>query len=87
MFRGTLKLDQKSRITEMRGITLPEGNERFPRFVSRRAPVAGYLFPAETVAEDTLHFPTRDVRVRWVVKFSDYRQFRSSVSITEAEGY
>ena len=37
VFRGPLKLDQKSPITEMQGITLPEGNERFPRFVSRRA--------------------------------------------------
>jgi hypothetical protein len=87
VFRGRLQVDAEGRVTRLEGITLPEGKERFPRFVAQRAEVSGNLFPSQTTAEDTLRFPKYDVRVRWIVRFSDYRKFRSELTINdEVEG-
>jgi hypothetical protein len=83
VFKGEIQLDDAGRIVKLEGTTLPEKDERFPVFTSIRKEVSGYLFPAETFGEGVLQFPRLAVRVRWRVKFTDYKEFRSRVSIAE----
>lgn len=83
VFEGEIQLDENGRIVRLEGTTLPEKRERFPVFTSTRKEAAGHLFPSETFGEGVLQFPRLAVRVRWRVKFSDYKEFRSRVSITE----
>lgn len=84
VFQGSLMLDDKGRITKVSGRTYPEGKERFPLFTATRIQVGEYLFPSKVEANDTLYFEKSTVRVRWTITFTNYKQFKSSVSITEA---
>lgn len=60
------------------------GNENFfPRFTTWREQVDGqYWFPTYTKVDDTLHFDSGDVRLREVVKYTNYKRFGSNVRIT-----
>ena len=64
-------------------------NQAFPKFETFREQIDGqFWFPTYTIAEDTLHFkgsgqnPDKDQRIRQVVRYEDYKQFKSSVTIT-----
>jgi hypothetical protein len=58
-------------------------NQQFPKFETYREQIDGkYWFPTYTIANDTLHFKDSDVRVRQTVKYEDYKQFKSSSTIT-----
>ena len=68
----------------VRGKSLPDGDQRFPSFETRRERVDGtHLFPADTYADDLLVFPQRRVRMRMTVRYSDYQRFLGKVSIVE----
>ena len=41
-----------------------------------------YWFPTYTRADDTLQFSTGPQRIRIVVRYQDYKQFRSEVKVT-----
>jgi len=41
-----------------------------------------YWFPTYSRADDSLHFISGDVRVREIVKYSNYQRFGSKVKIT-----
>ena len=60
------------------------GNENFfPRFTTWREQIDGqYWFPTYTKVDDTLHFDSGDVRLREVVKYTNYKRFGSNVKIT-----
>jgi hypothetical protein len=54
-----------------------------PTFTTWRQQIDGkYWFPTYTLADDTLHFAAGDVHIREVVKYDDYKQFGSQVTIT-----
>jgi hypothetical protein len=47
-----------------------------------------YWFPSYTKADATLHFPggrgylSQDLRIRYIVRYTDFKSFKSSVKIT-----
>ena len=58
-------------------------NNAFPKFETYREQIDGkYWFPTYTIANDTLHFKENDVRIKQTVKYEDYKQFKSTTSIT-----
>lgn len=87
-FTGELQFHPVSlQITKARGRAGPSpGEHRFPFFTVERGDVgAAYLFPVSTFADDVLHFPKKDVRVRIKTRYYDYRKFQSSVTLAEIE--
>jgi hypothetical protein len=68
-----------------RGVGLLKRNEdqQFPKFETYREQIDGkYWFPTYTIANDTLHFRDRDQRIRQVVRYEDYKQFKATTTIT-----
>jgi hypothetical protein len=63
-----------------------EKNNKFPRFQTYREQIDGkYWFPVYTFADDTLNFEAEPVRVKMVVQYKDYKQFKSDVNIRYAD--
>ena len=57
-------------------------DQQFPKFETLREQVDGkYWFPVYTDADDTLHFRAEAIRMRMIVKYEDYKQFKSDVNI------
>ena len=86
-FQGRIWVDQQDlQIVKVRGKGVPEGNQRFPVFETYRQQIDGrYWFPTYTAADDELNFPKgASVHIRMVVRYTDYKRFRSKVRITEA---
>jgi len=90
-FQGRIWVDDKDfQIVKTFGKTVPDinkkkGNENlFPKFTTYREQVADgpYWFPVYTRADDTLHFSTGDVKIREIVKYTNYKKFGSNVKIT-----
>ena len=88
-FQGRIWVDQQDlQIVKVRGKGVPEGNQRFPIFETYRQQVDGhYWFPTYTYADDELNFPKgQTVHLRMLVRYTDYKRFRSKVKITEVGG-
>ncbi len=65
------------------GLLKKKEDNQFPRFETYRDQIDGkYWFPIYTRADDILHFRTGDQRIRMVIKYEDYKQFKSDVDIT-----
>ena len=88
-FQGRIWVDDHDfQIVETYGKTVPDikkkkGNENlFPKFTTWREQIDGqYWFPTYTRAEDTLHFSVQDVKIREIVKYTNYRRFGSRSKI------
>jgi len=64
------------------GILRRHEDQQFPKFETLREQVDGkYWFPVYTDADDTLHFQAGPVKMRMIVKYEDYKQFKSDVNI------
>lgn len=64
------------------GILKKKSDEQFPRFETYRLPVdEHYWFPVYTSADDVLHFQGGDQRIKMIVKYEDYKQFKGSADI------
>ncbi len=79
--------DQELQIVKSygRGVGLQKHGEdhQYPKFETYREQIDGkYWFPTYTIANDTLHFRDNDVRIKQVIKYEDYKQFKSDVTIT-----
>jgi len=91
-FQGRIWVDDHDfQIVETYGKTVPDlnvkkkrGNENlFPKFTTWREQIDGqYWFPTYTRAEDTLKFSTGDVKIREIIKYTNYRRFGSKSRIT-----
>jgi len=89
-FQGRLWVDDHDfQIVETYGKTVPDikkkkGNENlFPKFTTWREQVDGeYWFPTYTRAEDTLKFSMGDIKIREIIKYTNYRRFGSKSKIT-----
>jgi hypothetical protein len=92
--QGKVWVDQQDdEIVLVNGINVPQdtrpGHEDLsPPFATYYQQIDGkYWFPTYTKAEGTLHFPAQrgalqqDVHVRTVIHYTDYRRFRTSVTI------
>jgi hypothetical protein len=84
-FNGEVWLrPEDDRVVRVRGKALPDGEQRFPAFETRRERVdSAHFFPAYTYADDVLRFPNRRVRMRMTVRYSDYRRFAGKVTVVE----
>ncbi|MBS1813448.1 MAG: hypothetical protein JSS87_01075 [Acidobacteria bacterium] len=93
-YKGRVWVDQKDlQIVLISGKSVPDdvrrGHENLsPPFTTYYAQVDGkYWFPIYTKAEGILHFASgsnnmaEDVHVRTIVRYSDYKQFRSTARI------
>jgi hypothetical protein len=89
-FQGRIWVDDHDfQIVETYGKTVPDikkkkDNENlFPKFTTWREQVDGeYWFPTYTRAEDTLEFATGDVKIREIIKYTNYKRFGSKSRIT-----
>ena len=89
-FDGRIWVDDHDfQIVKTKGRTVPQirpkrGQENlFPAFTTWREQVDGqYWFPTYTRADDTLAFKTGDVRIREIIKYTNYKRFGSKVRIT-----
>jgi hypothetical protein len=93
-FQGRIWVDDRDfQIVKTYGQMVPETRAKkgkagenenlFPKFTTWREQVDGkYWFPTYTRADDTLHFVATDVRIRMVVKYTNYKRFGSNVTIT-----
>ena len=88
-FQGRIWVDdQDFQIVKTNGKTVPDirkkkGQENlFPSFTTWREQIDGkYWFPSYTLADDTLHFSTGDIRIREILHYEDYKRFGSSSKI------
>jgi hypothetical protein len=89
-FQGRIWVDNHDfQIVETYGKTVPDirkkkGQENlFPKFTTWREQIDGqYWFPTYTRAEDTLKFSLGDVRIREIIKYTNYKRFGSKSRIT-----
>ena len=87
-FEGRIWVDdQDFQIVKTSGKNVPDyrkGQENlFPKFTTWREQVDGrYWFPTYTRADDTLHFKSGDVRIRIIVKYSEYKRFGTKTRVT-----
>ena len=89
-FEGQIWVDDRDlQIVKTYGKAVPDirgkkGQENlFPRFETYREQIDGkYWFPTYTRADDTLHFQTGPQRIRMIVRYQDYKQFRSQIKVT-----
>ena len=85
-FEGRIWVDEEDlQIVKVRGKAVPQGDQRFPLFETYREQIDGrYWFPTYTSADDELVFPKGQiVHVRMLVRYTDYKRFRSKVKVTE----
>ena len=89
-FQGRIWVDDHDfQIVETYGKTVPDlhpgkkGNENlFPKFTTWREQIDGqYWFPTYTRAEDTLKFSMGDIKIREIIKYTNYRRFGSKSKI------
>lgn len=94
-FQGRLWVDTHDlQIVKSCGKTVPEvradnhkkknvDENLTPKFVTYREQIDGeYWFPTYTRAEDTLHFRFGDVKMREIIKYTNYKRFGATTRIT-----
>src|ERR1700694_3189987 len=88
-FQGRIWVDDRDfQIVETYGKTVPDirkkkGNENlFPKFTTWREQIDGqYWFPTYSRAEDTLKCAIGDVKIREIIKYTNYKRFGSKSKI------
>jgi hypothetical protein len=84
-FQGRLWIDdQDFQIVKNKGKSVPDiravrkkkrvEENLFPQFTTWREQIGTYWFPTFSSADDTLAFRTGDVRIKQVLKFTDYKK-------------
>ena len=86
-FVGQIWIDADSFQTiKLRGVTEPHGKQRFPIFeTERRLKIEDQVFPSQTIADDVLHFSSKNVRYRINVRYYDFKRFSSRLKIVEVD--
>jgi hypothetical protein len=90
-FQGVIWVDDRDlQIVKSEGKPVPEPKTKgvenlFPRFTTYREQIDGkYWFPTFTTAEDTLYFSTGSVHMKEIIRYSEYKQFKSKTRILSA---
>lgn len=64
------------------GLLKRGADNQYPKFETYREQIDGkYWFPTYTIANDTLQFQTGPQKIKMMVKYEDYKQFKSDVNI------
>ncbi len=87
-FKGIIWVDDHDlQIVKAEGRTVPElktkhGENLFPRFTTYRQQIDGkYWFPTFTSANDVLYFATGPVHIKEIIRYTDYKQYKSTTTI------
>ncbi|MGD0694955.1 MAG: redoxin domain-containing protein [Terriglobia bacterium] len=87
-FQGVVWVDDRDlQIVKSEGKNVPElktkkGENLFPRFTTYREQIDGkYWFPTFTMADDNLYFSSGSVHIKEIVRYSEYKQFKSKTRI------
>ena len=88
-FQGVVWVDDHDlQIVKSEGKQVPEihmknGEENlFPHFTTWREQIDGkFWFPTFTLADDTLYFTGGPVHIKEIIRYTDYKQFKSTVRI------
>ncbi len=87
-FQGVVWVDDRDlQIVKSEGKNVPElktrkGENLFPRFTTYREQIDGkFWFPTFTMADDTLYFSGGPVHIKEIIRYTDYKQFKSSTKI------
>jgi hypothetical protein len=84
-FQGEIWVDDRDLQivkTYGRGVGIIGKNNEFPKFETYREQIDGkYWFPTYTRADDVLDFESGPQRIRMLVKYENYKQFKSDVQI------
>jgi hypothetical protein len=89
-FEGKIWVDDADfQIVKTFGKPVPEDRNRagggenlFGKFETYREQIDGkYWFPTYTRVEDTLRFSTGPIKIRQIIRYTDYRQFQTSVKL------
>jgi len=90
-FQGVVWVDDRDlQIVKSEGKPVPElktkkGENLFPRFTTWREQIDGkFWFPTFTMADDTLYFSSGPVHLKEILRYTDYKQFKSKVRIISA---
>lgn len=91
-FKGVVWVDDRDlQIVKAQGRQVPEvntskGQNLFPSFTTWRQQIDGkFWFPTFTLADDTLYFATGPVHIKEIIRYTDYKQFKSSSVIKAVE--
>jgi hypothetical protein len=92
-FQGRVWVDDRDlQIVKSEGKTVPQdlkskGQQNlFPRFTTYREQIDGkFWFPTYTLADDTLYFANGPVKIKEIIRYTDYKQFKSRVRILSTE--
>jgi len=90
-FQGQIWVDDRDlQIVKSQGKTVgllrkTKQENLLPRFTTYREQIDGkYWFPTFTSADDTLYFSTGAVKMKEIIRYSDYKQFKSKSRILPA---
>ncbi len=65
-----------------RGVGIVRGDNQFPKFETYREQIDGkYWFPTYTRADDVLNFQSGPQRIRMLVRYENYKQFKGESTI------
>ena len=91
-FQGRVWVDDRDlQIVKSEGRTVPQmqtkqGENLFPRFTTYREQIDGkFWFPTYTLADDTLYFASGAIKIKQIIRYTDYKQFKSRVRILSTE--
>lgn len=91
-FQGMAWVDDRDlQIVKTEGKIVPEsktknGENLFPRFTTYREQIDGkFWFPTYTMAKDTLYFSSGAIDIKQMIRYTDYKQFKSKVRIISSE--
>ena len=90
-FQGMVWVDDRDlQIVKSEGKQVPEirmkrGEENlFPRFTTWREQIDGkFWFPTFTLADDTLYFSGGPIHMKEIIRYTEYKQFKSAIRITD----
>ncbi|MBI4470127.1 MAG: hypothetical protein HY650_12480 [Acidobacteria bacterium] len=83
-FEGRIWVDTVDlTIVKVEGRGVPQNeNNQFPKFETYRENIAPQLwFPTYTHADDVLQFRTGPIRLRMIVRYTDYRRFTGKIEL------
>jgi len=70
-------------VPQVHNLKHPEKENLSPKFTTWRQQIDGqYWFPTYTRADDVLHFSNEDVRMRYIVKYTNYKRYGAKSRIT-----
>ncbi|HEV8485548.1 MAG TPA: hypothetical protein VGV87_18545 [Blastocatellia bacterium] len=85
-FQGRIYVDDHDlQIVKVAGQAVPEfDNNRYPHFETYRENIDGrYWFPTYTYGDDVLQFKQGPIRLRMVIKFTNYKKFSGNIRLID----